>query len=131
MTFNEYKAIQNIRTIEYKNLLVEINKYFSLFGSDEYNKDLFFDFWEFNSFIEQFELKVIKSQGTQKENGLKHLETLYRMQEFNARVFAKFNYENVLFRAKSKRLQKEQFVFIEKIDELEKEIKLLNNLKEF
>jgi hypothetical protein len=110
---------------------VEINKYFSLFGSDEYNKDLFFDFWEFNAFIEQFELKVIKSQGTQKENGLKHLETLYRMQEFNARVFAKFNYENVLYRSKSKRLQKEQFVFIEKIDELEKEIKLLNNLKEF
>ena len=128
MTFNEYKSIQNIRSNEYKNLLVEINKYFSLFGSDNHNKDLFFDFWEFNSFIEQFEVKVIKSQGTQKENGLKHLETLYRMQEFNARVFAKFNYENVLFRAKSKRLQKEQFVFIDKIDELEKQIETLNKI---
>lgn len=128
MTFNEYKAIQNIRSIEYKTLLIEINKYFSLFGSDEYNKDLFFDFWEFNEFIEQFEVKVIKSQGTQKENGLKHLETLYRMQEFNSRVFAKFNYENVLFRAKSKRLQKEQFVFIEKITELEKQIETLNKI---
>jgi len=128
MTFNEYKAIQNIRTIEYKILLTEINKYFSLFGSDEYNKDLFFDFWEFNEFIEQFELKVIKSQGTQKENGLKHLETLYRMQEFNARVFAKFNYENVLYRAKSKRLQKEQFVFVDRIAELEKQVEVLNKI---
>jgi len=128
MKFNEYKAIQNIRTIEYKNLLVEINKYFSLFGSDEYNKDLFFDFWEFNAFIEQFELKVIKLQGTQKENGLKHLETLYRMQEFNARVFAKFNYENVLYRSKSKRLQKEQFVFIDRIAELEKKVEILNKI---
>jgi hypothetical protein len=128
MTFNEYKAIQNIRTIEYKILLTEINKYFSLFGSDEYNKDLFFDFWEFNEFIEHFELKVIKSQGTQKENGLKHLETLYRMQEFNARVFAKFNYENVLYRAKSKRLQKEQFVFVDRIAELEKQVEVLNKI---
>jgi hypothetical protein len=128
MTFNEYKSIQNIRSNEYKNLLVEINKYFSLFGSDEYNKDLFFDFWEFNEFIEQFEVKVIKSQGTQKENGLKHLETLYRMQEFNARVFAKFNYENVLFRSKAKRLQKEQFIFLDKISELEKQVQVLNKI---
>jgi hypothetical protein len=131
MTFNEYKAIQNIRSNEYKNLLIEINKYFSLFGSNNHNKDLFFDFWEFNSFIEQFELKVIKSQGIQKENGLKHLETLYRMQEFNARVFAKFNYENVLLRAKTKRLQEEQFIFIDKIKDLEKEIDITNKLNKF
>jgi hypothetical protein len=128
MTFQEYKAIQNIRTIEYKNLLMELNKYFSLFSSDNHNQELFYDFWEFNAFIEQFELKVIKSQGTQKENGLKHLETLYRMQEFNARVFAKFNYENVLYRAKSKRLQKEQFVFIDRIAKLEKQVEVLNKI---
>jgi hypothetical protein len=131
MTYNEYKAIQNIRSNEYKLLLVEINKYFSLFGSDNHNKDLFFDFWEFNSFIEEFELKVIKSQGVQKDNGLKHLEILYRMQEFNARVFAKFNYENVLLRSKAKRLQKEQFIFLDKIAELEKQINTLNKIDKF
>ena len=131
MTFNEYKAIQNIRSIEYKNLLIEINKYFSLFSSNNLNKDLFFDFWEFNEFIETFELKVIKSQGQQKENGIEHLKTFYRMQEFNARVFAKFNYENVLLRAKSKRLQEEQFIFIDKIKELEKQIDITNKLNKF
>lgn len=131
MTFNEYKAIQNIRSEEYKILLIEINKYFSLFGSNNLNKDLFFDFWEFNEFIETFELKVIKSQGQQKENGIEHLKTFYRMQEFNARVFAKFNYENVLLRAKSKRLQEEQFIFIDKIKELEKQIDITNKLNKF
>jgi len=131
MTFKEYKAIQNIRSEEYKILLIEINKYFSLFNSNNLNKDLFFDFWEFNEFIEQFELKVIKSQGQQKENGIQHLKTIYRMQEFNARVFAKFNYENVLLRAKSKRLQEEQFIFIDKIKELEKEIDITNKLNKF
>jgi len=131
MTYNEYKEIENIRSIKYKLLLTEINKYFSLFGSDNHNKDLFFDFWEFNTFIEEFELKVIKSQGVQKDNGLKHLEILYRMQEFNARVFAKFNYENVLLRSKAKRLQKEQFIFLDKIAELEKQINTLNKIDKF
>jgi len=131
MTFNEYKAIQNIRTIEYKNLLIEINKYFSLFGSNNHNAILFHDFWDFNTFIEEFEMKVIKSQGAQKENGLKHLETLYRMQEFNARVFAKFNYENILYKEKSKRLQKEQFIFLDKIKDLEDKIKIQDKIDKF
>ena len=131
MTINEYKEIQNIRSSEYKLLLIEINKYFSLFGSNNHNKDLFYDFWEFNIFIEEFELKVIKSQGVQKDNGLKHLEILYRMQEFNSRVFAKFNYDNVLLRSKAKRLQKEQFIFLDKIADLEKQINTLNKINKF
>jgi hypothetical protein len=131
MTFNEYKAIQNIRSDEYKNLLIEINKYFSLFGSNNHNAILFHDFWDFNAFIEDFEMKVIKSQGHQKDNGLRHLETLYRMQEFNARVFAKFNYENILFRAKSKRLQNEQFIFLDKIKDLEQKIEILEKINKF
>ena len=131
MTIKEYKEIQNIRSSEYKLLLIEINKYFSLFGSNNHNKDLFYDFWEFNIFIEEFELKVIKSQGVQKDNGLKHLEILYRMQEFNSRVFAKFNYDNVLLRSKAKRLQKEQFIFLDKIADLEKQINTLNKINKF
>ena len=131
MEIEEYKEIQKIRTEEYKLMLESINKYFALFDTNNRNIGLYAEFWEFDEFIEQFEVKVIKSQGTQKENGLKHLEILYRMQQFNAKVFANFNYENVLLNAKSKRLQKEQFVFIDRIAELEKQVEVLHNLKEF
>lgn len=131
MEIEEYKEIQKIRTEEYKLMLESINKYFALFDTNNRNIQLYAEFWEFDEFIEQFEVKVIKSQGTQKENGLKHLEILYRMQQFNAKVFANFNYENVLLNAKAKRLQKEQFIFLDKIKELKEEIELtekINNL---
>ena len=53
------------------------------------------------------------------------------MQQFNAKVFANFNYENVLLNAKAKRLQKEQFIFLNEIKELKEQIELtekINNL---
>ena len=131
MEIQEYKEIQKIRTEEYKLMLESINKYFALFDTNNRNIGLYAEFWEFDEFIEQFEVKVIKSQGTQKENGLKHLEILYRMQQFNAKVFANFNYENVLLNAKAKRLQKEQFIFLNEIKELKEQIELtekINNL---
>jgi hypothetical protein len=131
MEIEEYKEIQKIRTEEYKLMLESINKYFALFDTNNRNIQLYAEFWEFDEFIEQFETKAIKAQGKQKENALEHLKMLYRMQEFNAKVFARFNYENVLLNAKAKRLQKEQFIFLDEIKELKEEIELtekINNL---
>jgi hypothetical protein len=129
MEIEEYKEIQKIRTEEYKLMLESINKYFALFDTNNRNIQLYAEFWEFDEFIEQFETKAIKAQGKQKENALEHLKMLYRMQEFNAKVFARFNYENVLLNAKAKRLQKEQFIFLDEIKELKEEIELTKKLE--
>lgn len=128
MTIEEYKEIQKIRTAEYKLMLESINKYFALFATNSQNIGLYAEFWEFDAFIESFEMKTIKAEGKQKENAIEHLKTLYRMQQFNSKVFATFNYENVLFKSKSRRLQKEQFVFLDEIKELKKQINILNQI---
>jgi hypothetical protein len=131
MELEEYKEIQKIRTEEYKLMVKKVDEYFALFSINNRNAELYAEFWEFNNFIEEFELKATKAQGKQKENALEHLKMLYRMQEFNAKVFARFNYENVLLNAKAKRLQKEQFIFLDEIKELKEEIELtekINNL---
>lgn len=129
MTLEEYKEIQKIRTDEYKIMLESINKYFALFSTNNRNIQLYAEFWEFDDFIEQFELKATKAQGKQKENAIEHLKMLYRMQQFNAKVFANFNYENVLLNEKAKRLQKEQFIFLDEIKELKQQIELTEKLE--
>jgi hypothetical protein len=131
MELEEYKEIQKIRTEEYKLMVKKVDEYFALFSINNRNAELYAEFWEFNNFIEEFELKALKAQGKQKENALEHLKMLYRMQEFNAKVFARFNYENFLLSAKSKRLQNEQFTFLDEIKELKEQIELtekINNL---
>jgi len=131
MEIEEYKEIQKIRTEEYKLMVKKVDEYFALFSINNRNAELYAEFWEFYTFIEEFELKAIKSQGKQKENALEHLKMLYRMQQFNAKVFARFNYENVILSAKAKRLQKEQFIFLNEIKELKEQIELtekINNL---
>jgi hypothetical protein len=131
MEIQEYKEIQKIRTEEYKLMVKKVDEYFALFSTNNKNVELYVEFWEFSNFIEEFELKAIKAQGKQRENALEHLKMLYRMQQFNAKVFARFNYENFLLSAKSKRLQKEQFTFLDEIKELKEQIELtekINNL---
>jgi hypothetical protein len=129
MTLEEYKEIQKVRTDDYKVMVKKVEEYFALFSTNTRNVELYAEFWEFNEFIESFELKAIKAEGKQKENALEHLKTLYRMQEFNAKVFARFNYENVLLNAKAKRLQKEQFIFLDEIKDLKEQIELTEKIK--
>lgn len=129
MEIQEYKQIQKIRTAEYKLMIEKVNEYFALFSTNTRNVELYAEFWEFNDFIENFELKAIKAEGKQKENALEHLKTLYRMQEFNAKVFARFNYENTLLNAKAKRLQKEQFIFLDEIKNLKEQIELTEKIQ--
>ena len=129
MEIEEYKEIQKIRTEEYKLMVKKVDEYFALFSTTNRNAELYLEFWEFNEFIENFELKTIKAEGKQKENALEHLKMLYRMQQFNAKVFANFNYENTLLNAKTKRLQKEQFIFLQEIKELKEQIELTEKLE--
>ena len=129
MKIEEYKEIQKIRTAEYKLMVEKVNEYFALFATNNRNAEIYAEFWEFYTFIESFEMKAIKAEGKQKENALEHLKTLYRMQEFNAKVFARFNYENVLLNAKAKRLQKEQFVFLDEIKDLKEQIELTEKIQ--
>lgn len=129
MEIEEYKEIQKIRTEEYKLMVKKVDEYFALFSTTNRNAELYLEFWEFNEFIENFELKTIKAEGKQKENALEHLKTLYRMQQFNAKVFANFNYENTLLNAKTKRLQKEQFIFLQEIKELKEQIELTEKIQ--
>ena len=129
MEIEEYKEIQKIRTEEYKLMVKKVDEYFALFSTTNRNAELYLEFWEFNEFIENFELKTIKAEGKQKENALEHLKMLYRMQQFNAKVFANFNYENTLLNAKTKRLQKEQFIFLQEIKELKEQIELTEKIE--
>jgi hypothetical protein len=87
----------------------------------------YINLWYLNAFIEDFEGKVIQSIGERKITAEKHLKTLYEIQQ----QYGKYYFESIIYREKVRELETNQIKFMERIKELEIEIKLLNNLKEF
>ena len=49
----------------------------------------------------------------------------------NQQQYGKYYFESIIYREKVRELETNQIKFMDKIRELESEIKLLNNLKEF
>ena len=123
----EQDKLNQLRTEDYKKLKVLMNDYCGFTNLMTQREPNYINLWCLNSFIEDFEGKVIQSIGDRKITAEKHLKTLYEIQQ----QYGKYYFESIIYREKVRELETNQIKFLERIKELESEIKLLNNLKEF
>jgi hypothetical protein len=123
----EQDRLNELRTNDYKKLKVLMNDYCGFTNLMTQREPNYINLWYLNSFIEDFEGKVIQSIGERKITAEKHLKTLYEIQQ----QYGKYYFESIIYREKVRELETNQIKFMDKIRELESEIKLLNNLKEF
>lgn len=123
----EQDKLNELRTDSYKKLKVLMNDYCGFTNLMTQREPNYINLWCLNAFIEEFEGKVIQSIGDRKITAEKHLKTLYEIQQ----QYGKYYFESIIYREKVRELETNQIKFMDKIRELESEIKLLNNLKEF
>ena len=123
----EQDKLNEQRTNDYKKLKGLMNDYCGFTNLMTQREPNYINLWCLNAFIEDFEGKVIQSIGDRKITAEKHLKTLYEIQC----QYGKFYFESIIYREKVRELETNQIKFMDKIRELESEIKLLNNLKEF
>ena len=123
----EQDKLNQLRTDSYKKLKVLMNDYCGFTNLMTSREPNYINLWYLNSFIEDFEGKVIQSIGDRKITAEKHLKTLYEIQQ----QYGKYYFESIIYREKVRELETNQIKFMDKIRELESKIKLLNNLKEF
>ena len=123
----EQDKLNQLRTDSYKKLKVLMNEYCGFTNLMTSREPNYINLWYLNSFIEDFEGKVIQSIGDRKITAEKHLKTLYEIQQ----QYGKYYFESIIYREKVRELETNQIKFMDKIRELESKIKLLNNLKEF
>ena len=123
----EQNKLNELRTDSYKKLKVLMNDYCGFTNLMTQREPNYINLWYLNAFIEDFEGKVIQSIGERKITAEKHLKTLYDIQC----QYGKYHFESIIYREKVRELETNQIKFMEKIRQLESEIKLLNNLKEF
>ena len=124
---DEQQKLNELRTDDYKKLRLIMDEYCGFTNLMTQKEPNYINLWYLNSFIEDFESKVIQSVGERKITAEKHLKTLYEIQQ----QYGKYYFESIIYRQKVQELETNQLIFMEKIRELESEIKLLNNLKEF
>jgi hypothetical protein len=124
---DEQNKLNELRTDDYKKLKVLMNEYCGFTNLMTQREPNYINLWAINNFIQDFEDKVMKSTGEKKITAEKHLKTLYDIQC----QYGKYYFESVIYRQKVQELETNQIIFMERIRELESEIKLLNNLKEF
>ena len=123
----EQERLNKLRNEDYKKLKVLMNDYCGFTNMITNREPNYINLWCINSFIEDFESKVIVSIGKQKENGQKHLKTLYEIQL----QYGKYYFESIIYREKVKELETNQLVFLDRIKELQKENELLKKLENF
>jgi hypothetical protein len=124
---DEQQKLNELRTNDYKKLRLIMDEYCGFTNLMTHREPNYINLWHLTSFIEDFELKVIQSIGERKITAEKHLKTLYLIQQ----QYGKYYFESIIYRQKVQELETNQIIFMERIKQLESEIKLLNNLKEF
>jgi len=121
----EQQKLNELRTNDYKKLRLIMDEYCGFTNLMTQREPNYISLWHLTSFIEDFELKVIQSTGERKITAEKHLKTLYLIQQ----QYGKYYFESIIYRQKVQELETNQIIFMEKIIELESEIKMLYNLK--
>jgi len=124
---DEQQKLNELRTNDYKKLRLIMDEYCGFTNLMTQKEPNYINLWHLTSFIEDFELKVIQSIGDRKITAEKHLKTLYLIQQ----QYGKYYFESIIYRQKVQELETNQIIFMERIKQLESEIKMLNNLKEF
>jgi hypothetical protein len=123
----ELEQHNELKSKEYKELQELMFKYVGFTNHKTQQEPNYVFLWSINSFIEEFEQKVIQSIGERKISAENHLKKLYEIQQ----QYGKFYFESIIYRSKVAELERNQFKFIEKIKELEKENQVLKKQIEF
>ena len=124
---DEQEEINKLRTADYKKLRLIMDDYCGFTNLVTRKESNYINLWAINSFIEDFEAKVIQSVGERKITATAHLETLYAIQC----QYGKYHFESIIYREKVRELETNQIAFLEMIKELQKENKLLKKLEKF
>ncbi len=124
---DEQQKLNELRNNDYKKLRLIMDEYCGFTNLMTQREPNYINLWVINTFIEDFEAKVIQSIGERKITATAHLKTLYDIQC----QYGKYYFESIIYRQKVQELETNQLIFSERIKQLESEIKLLNNLKEF
>lgn len=123
----EQEKLNELRNEDYKKLKVLMNEYCGFTNLMTQQEPNYINLWYLNSFIEDFEGKVIQSIGDRKITAEKHLKNLYDIQC----QYGKFYFDSIIYREKVRELETNQIKFSEKINELQKENELLKKLEIF
>jgi len=123
----EQHKLNELRNADYKKLRLIMDEYCGFTNLMTQKEPNYINLWSINTFIEDFELKVIQSIGERKITATAHLKILYDIQC----QYGKYYFESIIYRQKVHELETNQIIFSERIKQLESEIKMLNNLKEF
>ena len=129
--YNQLKAqteyINTLQKQEYKDLKELMYKWINFSNSMTQSEPCYINLWAINSFIEEFESKVIQSVGERKLTAEKHLKTLYLIQQ----QYGKYYFESIAYRQKVQELQSDVLKMSKKIAELQTENDKLKKLNEF
>lgn len=123
----EIKKINNLRSKEYQEFKNLMYKWIDFSNSMTQSEPCYINLWTINTFIEDFEAKVIQSIGERKIQAENHLKTLYEIQQ----QYGKFYFESIAYRQKVQELQSDVLKMSKKIAELQLENVKLNKLNEF
>ena len=123
----EHEQLTKLQTEKYKQLQKLMFEYCAFTNLDTQQEPSYAFLWQINSFISDFEQKVIQSIGERKTSAENHLKKLYEIQQ----QYGKFYFESIIYRTKVAELERNQFKFIEKIKELEKENQVLKKQIKF
>ena len=121
------KQINELRSKEYQEFKSLLINWAGLANGSLQSEKNYINLWAINSFIEDFELKVIQSTGERKISAENHLKTLYDIQS----QYGKFYFESIVYREKIQGQQKDILIMSKKIDELTKELETQNKLNNF
>lgn len=123
----EQDDLNNLRSEDYKKLQKIMIEWCDFTNLESRNEPCYINLWAINNFIGDLEQKTIKSIGDKKKAAETHLKTLYEIQQ----QYGKFYFESIIYRTKVSELERNQFKFLERIKELEKENTMLKKQNEF
>jgi hypothetical protein len=123
----EIKEINTLRSKKYQEFKSLMYKWIDFSNSMTQSEPCYINLWAINSFIEEFESKVIQSVGERKITAEKHLKTLYDIQQ----QYGKYYFESIAYRQKVQELQSNVLKMSKKIAELQNENDKLKKINEF
>lgn len=123
----EIKEINTLRKKEYQEFKSLMYKWIDFSNSMTQSEPCYINLWAINTFIEDFEAKVIQSVGERKTSAQNHLKTLYGIHA----QYGKFYFESIAYRQKVQELQSDVLAMSKKIAELKQENVKIKKLNEF
>ena len=123
----QIKEVNELRSKDYQDFKSLLLNWIGFINGSLQSEKNYINLWAINSFIEDFELKVIQSIGERRTSAENHLKTLYDIHS----QYGKFYFESIVYREKIQSQQKDILVMSKKIAELTKELQVQKEMNKF